>query len=184
MLDNLDALEVVEGVIERRGFVIVVDPSIDDEVIYFELPNQHGGICSAKVDYLNDIGLLQISAQLLCENIQPILIDQIPSLINGLQHLLPGSVFLFTCGDGEEEDQIELVLSHLVIPDQSLELQAERMIEYLHQILRWTIPLIYTFVAQRIRVRVTTDGRLTKVEGTVSVSESLEMIRVGYYGRA
>jgi len=139
--------------------------------------------CSAVVEFLPGIGMLQITASLTRGKVSRPLVPGLRELLNELNLMFAGLTFTFDA-DEEEGDEIEISIATLVFEEKELQRDIKVMTICLQEAVKHSLPCIYNFVSQRLKVRVRQDGVLTAMYPTVSVQKCLNMVETGHYGTA
>ena len=175
-------LEIAAAVIESAGYELFEEVE-GMEVVGFALPHCFDGACEAVVEFLSGVGQLQISTALIRGHVNPILHTGLVMLLNELNLMMPGVKFTFE-PDEETGDEIEISASCFVFDEIQLEEHVKLMLRYLEEALKMSLPAIYTYVTQRTRARVNTNGVVTQYGPSLSVQDVLNMIERGQTGRA
>jgi hypothetical protein len=175
-------LDCATAAIEMRGFNIVSNHE-EDGVVGFELPNRWGQILPAVVEYVPELGLVQMTAQIM-QMKTPFCIElELLHLLNLFNVSIPGVAFTLTFDD-EEGDEIELSITHLLTNDVDSEAQIARMLGYMETTLYTCLPALYTFLSQKLIHTIDVNGVWKACRTSVSAIECFRMVQAGRYGSA
>jgi hypothetical protein len=184
MVPTTDAFEVAISTIESRG--LELEDPVEHAPLYrgFAFPNGViGGFSSACIRQLDTDTLLEVSVRLTEGQVNPALRDGLLQLLNGLHFKFPGFVFTYE-QDDQRGDEIELATSIPYVEAEGVAALLEDRLTRLQAVHTMSAPLILTYVTQRLRVRVGTDGEILGFRPTVSVPEVMDMLETGHYGTA
>ena len=176
-------MDVVEGVLEQGGFVITA--SFEEHgVVGFELPSKISSTArNAVIEYKPDLGLVVVSVELVTVDLPDVLRDGLLVLFNCLHLEVPGVTFTISFDD-EVGDQLELSITHFLVTDGKIEVTMDRLIHYLAQVVELCLPLIFSYLTQRLIYRMRVGGELVAIKTTINPEECLEMLRIKKYGTA
>ena len=176
-------MDIVEGVLEQGGFVITA--SFEEHgVVGFELPSKISSTAKqAVIEYKPTLGMVQVTVQLLTVSLPNVLRDGLLVLFNCL-HLEVPAVTLTVSFDDDEGDQLEMSIAHLLVSDTLTEANIERLVQYLEQAVELCLPLIYSYLTQRLIYRMLVGGELVEIKTTVSPEDCLDMLRIKKHGIA
>ena len=176
-------MDIVEGVLEQSGFVITA--SFEEYgVVGFELPSKITRTArKAIIEYKPDLGLVVVSVELLTVALPDVLRDGLLVLFNCLHLEVPAVTFTISFDD-DEGDQLEMTISHFLVADSKIEVTMDRLVHYLGQAVELCLPLIYSYLTQRLIYRIRVGGELVEIKTTIDPEDCLEMLRIKKHGTA
>jgi len=175
-------LSIAAAVLESAGYELA-DMIDDDAVVGFAIPHNFDGYCDAVVEFLPSAGLLKMTTALTRGNVQPLLVDGLVQLLNCLNVMMPGVTFTYD-QDVEGGDEIEISAVCFVCDEIQLAEHVKRMVRYLEEALKHSLPAIYHYVTQRLRFRAERNGELVYIGPTLTISQVLDMVELNQCGRA
>lgn len=184
MMPALDAFEIALSVIENRGLAIEEPIEQSPYLRGFAFPNPLlGGFSQAIISHVENDSLIQVCVRLTQGQVPTVLRDGLLQLMNDLHFISPGVVFTYE-NDDEDGDELELATWVRYVDASDVALLLEDCLSRLEHILQRSIPLIMTYLTQRLRVKLNSAGDITDVLPTLSVPEVMQMLEVGQFGRA
>jgi hypothetical protein len=178
-------MDIVISVLETNGYELFDTDSDADEssVVGFGIKNHNGGFCPARIEYINELDVFKLSVQLSENVIQPILYEGVFQIFNSLHHQMPGVVFTLEL-DIENGDKVEMSIMLFAVDSKLPEQGVEKLLAYAQNALLVCLPVLYSYISQRLVYNVNTKGQVLGVRTTVTEEDCMELLKIGSYGRA